>query len=191
VNRRAHHKSVDIAEDARRRAAAILDSAREEAGSIRRKSKEEIERQVGVLIRRKAARAELEAKRRFLLLREATIKRVWDAAEQRLQEMLRQPGYSEVLKRCAMRAARELGAGELVLTADPIGHDLLSAETLEQWSQEAGVRFLRAAKPASSWGGLIATSGRSQFDATFSTQLAAAHQSLRERVFELLSKGKA
>jgi vacuolar-type H+-ATPase subunit E/Vma4 len=182
---------VEIAEDARRRAAAILESAREEADSIRRRSKEEIERQVGALIRRKAARAELEAKRRLLMLRETTIKRVWDVAEQRLRELVRQPGYREVLRCCATRAARELGARELVLAADPIGHDLLSAETLQQWSQEAGVRFLRATKPASSWGGLIATSGRSRFDASFSTQLAAAHQGLRERVFELLSKGKA
>ena len=190
VGRRAQHRAVEIAEDARRRAAAILEGAREEADLIRKRSVAETEHQVTALIRRNAARAELEAKRRFIALREAPIKRVWDAAEQRLREVVRQLGYVDVLRACALCAARELGAREVVLAADPAGHELLTPETLERWSQDAAVRFLRTPEPASAWGGLIATSGRSRFDATFPTQLAAAHQSLREQVFEILSKGK-
>jgi V/A-type H+/Na+-transporting ATPase subunit E len=190
VNRRAHHRAVEITEDARRRAAAILEEAKEESESIRRQSEQETERQVAALVRRNAARTELEAQRRFILLREAPMQRVWQAVEQRLRELVRQPAYRDVLKRCALLAARELGATELVLAADPVGHELVSPETLAQWSKEAGVRFLRAPEPAAIWGGLLATSGRSRFDATFPTQLAAAQQSLRERVFEKLSKGR-
>jgi len=191
VSRRAHHRAVEIAEDARRRAAAILEGAKEESESIRRQTERETERQVTALVRRNAARAELEGQRRFVLLREAPMQRVWQAVEQRLRELVRQSTYRDVLKRCALVAARELGATELVLVADVAGHELLSPETLAQWSQEAGVRFLRAPGPGATWGGLLATSGRSRFDATFPTQLAAAQQSLRERVFQLLSKGSA
>jgi vacuolar-type H+-ATPase subunit E/Vma4 len=189
VSRRAHHRAVEIAEEASRRAAAILEGATEESETIRRQSADAAERQLAALARRNSARAELEAQRRFIVLREAPIDRVWKAAEEQLRGLVRQPIYRDVLKRCALAAARELGVSELVIAADPVGHELLSPETLEQWSKEAGVQFLRAREPAATWGGLIATSGRTRFDATFPTQFGLAQETLRERVFRILSHG--
>jgi len=191
IRRRAHQKAVETSEEARRRAAAILEGATEQSESIRRQFQQDADRQIAALLRRNAARAELEAKRRFVLLREAPIEHVWQAAEQRLRELVRQPTYLDVLKRCVLRAARELSGGELVLAADPLGHELLSPKVLEQWSKEAGVTLHRANAPAKTWGGLLATSGRSRFDATFPTQLAEAELALRERVFKVLSGGEA
>jgi hypothetical protein len=69
-----------------------------------------------------------------------------------------------------------------------VGHELLSTEALEQWSEEAGVQFHRAKEPAATWGGLLATSGRTRFDATFPTQFSLAQVTLRERVFQILSQ---
>lgn len=189
VSRRAHHRALEIAEDARRRAAAIVEGANEESESIRKQSEQDAERQVAALVRRDAARAELEAQRRFVVLREAPINRVWHAAEEELRNLVRQPNYRDVLKRYAMRAAHELGGSEVLLAADPVGHELLSAETLAQWSKEAGVQFRRASEPVAAWGGLLATSGRGRFDATFPTYLAAAQTSLRDRVFQVLREG--
>ena len=163
---------------------------KQESESIRRQSARGRRRQLAALVRRNTARAELEAQRRFILLREAPIQQVWHAAEEQLRALVQQPGYRDILKHCALRAARELGDSELVLAADPVGHELLSAETLEQWSKEAGVQFHRAPEPAATWGGLLATSGRLRFDATFPSELALAQLTLRERVFDILSKGK-
>lgn len=188
VSKRAHHRAVETAEEAGRRAAAIVEGSKRESESIRRQSAEAAERQLATLARRNSARAELEAQRRFIVLREAPINRVWQAAEEQLRNLVRQPGYQDVLKRCALAAARELGVTELVLAADPVGHQLLSTEVLEQWSKEAGVRFLRAQEPAATWGGLLAASGRSRFDATFPTQFGLAKETLRERVFQILSQ---
>ena len=148
VSRRAHHRAVEIAEEAGRRAAAILESAKQETESIRRQSAEAADRQVAALVRRNFARAELEAQRRFIVLREAPIHRVWQAAEEQLRALVQQ----------------------------------------EQWSKEAGVRFLRGQEPAPTWGGLLATSGRTRFDATFPTQFGLAQVTLRERVFQILSQ---
>jgi len=188
VSRRAHHRALEIAEDARRRSTAIVEGANEESESIRKQSEQDAERQVAALVRRDAARAELEAQRRFVLLREEPINRVWREAEERLRGVVSQPNYPDVLRRLAMRAAHELGGSELVLAADRAGHELLSAEILEQWSKEAGVQFRRASRPSPAWGGLLATSGRGRFDGTFATYLAVAKTSLRERVFHVLSE---
>jgi vacuolar-type H+-ATPase subunit E/Vma4 len=188
VMRRAQQRAAEIEEEARRRADAILEDAKKESESIRRQSEQAAERQVAAAVRRNASRAELEAKRRFITLREAPITRVWRAAEERLRQLVREPTYRDILKRCALRAARELGASEVMLAADPLGHGLLSKEILEQWSQEAGVRFRLAPNPAGAWGGLLAASGRVRFDATFPTQLPLAQIILRERVFQILSK---
>lgn len=189
VSKRAHHRAVEIAEDSRRRAAATLDEAREESESIRRQAAQNVERQTALALKRNAALAELEAQRRFILLREAPINRVWQAAEQRLRDAVHQPVYLDILKRCALEAARELDTGDLVLAADPIGHKLLAPDILTQWSSEAGTLFQRAPEPAATWGGLLVTSGRSRFDATFPTQLLQAQVALRDQVFQILSKG--
>ena len=143
---------------------------------------------MAALTRRNSARADLEAQRCFVVLREAPIERVWQTAEEQLRGLVRQPIYLDVLKRCALAAARELGASELVLAADPAGHELLSQEVLSLWSKEAGVKFLLADQPAATWGGLLASSGRCRFDATFPTQFALAKETLREQVFHILSQ---
>jgi vacuolar-type H+-ATPase subunit E/Vma4 len=188
VSRRAHHRAVAIAEEAGRRATAILDGAKQESDSIRRQSGEAAGRQLAALVRRNTARAELEGQRRFILFREVPIDRIWHAAEEQLRGLVQQPIYRDVLKRCALRAASELGGSELVLAADPVGHQLLSTEVLDQWSKEAGVRFRRAQEPAATWGGLLAASGRFRFDATFPTLWAMAQVTLREKVFQILSQ---
>lgn len=188
VGRRAHHRAVEIADDASRRAAAILEGAKQEGESIRQQSVDAEARELAALARRNFARAELEAQRRFVVVREAPIDRIWRATEEKLRALVKQPGYRDVLKRCALRAARDLGVSELMLAADPVGHELLSTDTLDEWSREAGVRFQRAPRPAATWGGLVASNGRIRFDATFATQFGLARTSLREKVFHVLSQ---
>lgn len=190
VVRRAQHRAVEIAEEARRQAASILESAQGESDTLRRESERAIERQVAALLRRNSALAELEARRRSIQLREAPINDVWLAAEEGLRNLVGEPAYRDVLKACALRAARELGTNELILAADPAGHELLSIENLSTWSRQAGVQFFRAPEPAATWGGLLAASGRLRFDATFPTQLEIARVALRERVFQILLGGK-
>jgi len=188
VSRRAHQKAVQIAEDARRRSAAILAGAKEESETIRGEAAEDAERQATASARRYAARAELEAQRRFIQLREEPIERVWQAAEDQLRDLVKQADYLRLLERLAICAARELNAGEVILVGDSAVYSELSDELLAQWSRDAGVAFRRAAAPSGEWGGLIATSGRTRMDLSFRTRLAAARSRMRERVFEILNQ---
>jgi len=188
VGRRAHQKAVQIAEDARRRSGAILAGAKEESETVRRQAAEDADRQAARLRRRDAARAELEAMRRFIELREEPIEQVWKAAEERLRDLAKEPAYLEILKRLAFRTARELNASELMLAGDSAVQALLSDDVLDGWSREAGVRFGRATLAAVGWGGLIATSGRTRLDLSFATRLTSARARLRERVFDILNQ---
>ena len=191
VSHRAHQKAVQIAEDARRRSAAIVEGAQKESQTIRRDAMLDAERQTAALLRRNAARAELESQRHFIQKREQPIERLWCTAEERLRGIMKGPDYADDLKRLAFRAAHDLGTKELMLASDAVGHRLLTDDLLERWSQESGVRFQRATQPGARWGGLIAVSGRMRVDFSFATRLAFARAGLRERVFEILNREHA
>ncbi len=188
VGRRAHQKAVEIAEDARRRSAAIVEGAKQESETVRRQAAEDAERQAAASLRRHFARAELEAQRRFIELREEPIERAWHAAEERLRDLAKQPDYLEFLQRMAVRASGELHASEVVLNGDCTVHSLLTDAVLDGWSKEAGVKFRRAPAPSDAWGGLVATNGRMRMDLSFGTRLALARARLRERVFNILNE---
>jgi vacuolar-type H+-ATPase subunit E/Vma4 len=190
VIRHAQQRAVEVGEEARRRAEAILADAEKQDESLRHTQEEAIQRELATRQKRNVSRAELDGRRRFLQLREAPIDRVWRAAEEQLRNLTKQPNYRQVLKLCAIFAARELGVTELTLAADVVGHELLSVETLEEWSLQAGCSFTRARNSIQTWGGLLATTGRLRFDATFPTQLEWARTSLRESVFHALLEGK-
>ena len=188
IRRRAQQKAVDIEEAARKQSAGILSDATKERESIRTQFEQQAERELALLLARSAARGELEARRRFTIRREALIDSVWRAAEARLRELVKQPRYIDILRRIALQAGLELGGSEFVLAADPAGHELLSPATLERWSREAAAQFRRAPNPAPAWGGLLVSSGRNRVDATFPTRLSLARLTLRELVFQILSK---
>jgi vacuolar-type H+-ATPase subunit E/Vma4 len=190
VIRRAQLKAVRITEEAKRRAASIQNAAEEESTALRRRSEEATEKQITALSRRNAARAEMEARRRLAQLREEPIQNVWASTEEQLRKLVEQPAYLDVLKHLALRGAQEIDASDPVLAADPTGHKMLSTERLKEWSEEGRVQFHCAAEPADAWGGLIVTSGRFRFDATFPTLLYLARANLREMVFQILSKGR-
>lgn len=197
IKRRAQHRAREKEEGATKRSAAILTDAGEQRAVIERQVQQQGDIELALLLRRSRAKGELEARRHFAILREKPIEQVWKEAEARLRALVGGPEYQDILQRLAMRAVRELGspAGssreqrtEFVLAADPVGHTLLIPELLEQWSRQAQVKFVRSHNPADTWGGLLVTSGRNRFDATFSTRLAETQRTLRERVYEALTK---
>ena len=188
-------RTIGQSRSPKRRAAAPRPSSkapRQKAKPIRRESEQAAQREVAVLIRRNC-RARRTGSAAPLhpapgsADSAASGKRGRRAAAP-ARETTQLPRHSETLL-----PSTRLGNSEqrtLALAADPVGHELLSAETLAQWSQEAGVQFRRAPEAAATWGGLLATSGRVRVDATFPTQLATAQARLREQVFQMLSKGK-
>jgi len=124
IKRRAQHRALEREEDASKRTSAILAEANERRATMLRRLEQESELELAAMIRRNSAKGELEARRRFTILREQPIDQVWQDAEARLRALVAQPEYLDVLQRLALLAARELGPGEFVLSGDPVGHSL-------------------------------------------------------------------
>ena len=188
IRRSAQQEALNIEAEARRRAQAMLDEAQAQAAALRTHALEQAQNTAGQESRRLLAQAALAAQRRRLQAREELLAGIWQESEQQLRAIAAGPGYEHVLHRLAVAAAAGLAAPTVVLSADPRGQALLTPERLAAWSAAAGVQFVRAAAPASTWGGLIAADagGRREIDATFPTRLALAQQDLRESVARLL-----
>jgi vacuolar-type H+-ATPase subunit E/Vma4 len=189
ISRRARQRAVSLEAEAQHQISTILDQAQKDCESIRAQEERETAAALESIAQRSKAQGELGARREFTLRREALLDRVWAGAEERLRNLTResQP-YLEILKQLALRGARELGGAEILLAADPVGHPLLTPDRLKEWSAEVHVEFRRAGQAAQTWGGLLATRGRTRFNASFPHQLAAARDSLRERVFQILTE---
>ena len=179
--------------EAEARADRIREEARQEADNVRtelvRKARAESEQQR----RRQRAEANQAARRDYLTTREELLAQVWQQAEQRLRSLPDDAeAYTETLRRLTWRAVQTLGPGRLRLAADPKGHDLLTGQRLEEWSQAAGkeldieVTLECADEPIDTWGGLLVTDSeqRRRVDFTFATRLAVARDEVRDTLFQ-------
>ncbi len=180
-------------QEAEARAERIREEARQEADNIRtdlvRQARATSEQQQ----RRQRSATAQAARRDYLLVREELLAQVWQQAEQHLRQLPDDTAaYTDALRRLTWRAVQTLGPGRLRLAADPKGHELLTGQRLEEWSQAAGEEFdaavtlERADEPIDAWGGLLVTDTeqRRRVDATFATRLAVARDELRDTIFQ-------
>jgi vacuolar-type H+-ATPase subunit E/Vma4 len=186
LRRRARQTALTAAEAAKKQAAEVLRQADVRCEAIASEFERRTQKEVEAVRGRILAAGELQARERVLNSREELLTRVWNEAENHLRAVVSSPHYGRVLETLALLAARELGETSLMLASDPAGHRLLSPDRLENWSRMAGVAFQRAARPADTWGGLLAWNGRLRYDATFPTSLSMARQLLREETFRTL-----
>lgn len=190
----ARSEAKDHLAKAERQAEEIRAGAEEKAARVREELVNEARAHVELERRQRMAEARLTAKRNRLSAREEYLDDVWEQAEARLRDLVESDDYADVLRRLAWLAVETLGAGRLVLAADPGGHELLTEQRLRLWQEEArdtfgiSITFERAAEPAETWGGLIAeqADGRRRLDATFPTRLQIAREEVRDAIFHRL-----
>lgn len=194
VEQAAERKADDRKQEARRRAQDMIEEAEEDAERIHAEILEDARQRAQEKRRQRLTEARQAAMRQRLAAREEILDRVWERAENELRELVEEEAYSQVLNRLARQALQLLGTGQLLLAADPRGHDLLIDERLTAWSEEASeefdasVEFERAPEPLDAWGGLVASKNeeRKRVDARFSERLEIARSEIREAIFERL-----
>jgi vacuolar-type H+-ATPase subunit E/Vma4 len=195
VQKRADVQAADRVDRARQQATKIVDDAKARAADITRQTVADARRQADEFRRQRLAEARAKTRQQSLQAREEILHDAWEGAEKRLRDLVGGGDYPEILRQLAWLGVRTLGPGDLVLTAEPEGHQVLSKDRLSQWSKEASdefgspVTFERAPKPLDTWGGLLVTAkgGKEQMNATFSFRLQEARGELRDHVFHVLT----
>ena len=196
VHRVARSKARDKEMKAQRRAAEILEEARQEADQVREEILEQARSRAEALRRQRLAQVTQKAKLERLTAREELLEQVWDRAEKALRDRVEGEVYPQTLRRLAWLAVQTLGPGHLILSADSEGHKLLTEDRLQTWSEEASetfggpVQFEKAPDPLDTWGGLVAEreGGRERMDARFPVRLEDARIEVRDEIFRVLVK---
>jgi V/A-type H+-transporting ATPase subunit E len=195
VHRRAGGQAEERLRQAREQASKIIDDAKERAATISQQIVADAQRKAGETRRQCMAKARSKAREKRLQAREELLRHVWQRAEQRLRDLVGTQEYAETLRQLARLGVDTLGAGHLILAADPRGHRLLEPDRLSQWSQAAAdefgaaVIFEQGPEPLDTWGGLVVTAkgGKEQMNATFAFRLQEARGELRDHVFQVLT----
>lgn len=195
VEHRSRAEARRRREEAEEEADEICRSARVEARTLQKEILEDARGRREREERRRRAEGEAEIRKIRLEAREEPLEAVWEAARERLRELIGDSGsYVDVLESLALEAAGLLPVEEIRLASDPRGHDLLTEERLEEWSRRAqealdrSVAFRRGPDPAEVEGGLVATDseGRTRVDASFEARLHAARETLRDEILDIL-----
>lgn len=183
AQRRVEQRALEREAAAARRAAEILEGADADAAHTLEERHDRARLEADALRERLLAVGEMKARRLMVEHREALLDDVWEGAGRRLEALTRDASsYLATLRRLAALAARTLACDDIELAAEPRGRALLTAERLEAWGREDGVRYRLAEAPLDASGGLEASAGRLRFDGTFDARLGHAREALREAV---------
>lgn len=196
VHRIARSKARDREKKAQRRAEGILEKARREAEQVQEEILEQARAHAEQLRRQQLVQARQEALREKLTAREKHLEDVWEGAEKALRDLVEGEEYPQILRQLAWLAVQTLGPHRLILSADPRGHELLTEDRLQAWSEAAAeafdgpVQFEKASEPLETWGGMVAQreGGRERMDARFPVRLEDARIEVRDETFKALVK---
>lgn len=191
VQKAVRNKTNERRGEALQKTQEIIDSASNQADKLKQEIKQENLREIEENRIQRLAEANQRARRLILQAREELLDEVWDEAEKDLRELVHSDLYPQTLQRLAFLALPKLGPGQIVIKADPEGHQLLTKDRLNSWNSEAShlidgeVEFIRSDEPADCWGGLIAVDQdkNRQLDARFSERLRIAKDELRDEIF--------
>jgi vacuolar-type H+-ATPase subunit E/Vma4 len=170
-------------------AEGILDRSRvraeQERSAILEKARQEARRLKG----QATATAQLKARKEELEHREELLRRVFDAAEQRLREIGASKDMADVVPRLLQEALGQLRTSPAVVRADPRSRALLTKSVLDRIARESAVELVLGEPLADEGTGVIVQSpdGRLQFDNTLENRLGRMRAALRAEVYRVLT----
>lgn len=187
VRRRAEQRALGLEASTEAKAEKILEEGAERAEAIRATIQAEGRHAAEEACRQCLAVADLERRRRRLEAREARLRRVWEAAHERLVELAEGGVDPATLARLARHAARELGSDEVTVRLDEASLNHVSDEDVAGWADEDGPALRRDPEPLPRRHGVIAHAGRASIDATLEGRLEQARERLRAEIDALLT----
>ena len=183
----ARAEAEQIQTDAKAKADAICQHAKEQAESeskvILEHASVEAERLRGQVV----ATAQLKARTLQLEHREILLDQVFDAARQKLSSIQKRSDYDQIAAQFLREALIQLKADQAEIRADDATLKSLKAQTLEQISKELNARISVGKALESGLGVVVDTSkGRLHYDNTLETRLNRLQSALRSAVYHVL-----
>jgi V/A-type H+-transporting ATPase subunit E len=168
-------------------AKAVLDRAREEAGSITSDFKARAQAEAKEYVRRQVSLRELEARKAVLTEKGKMIDQVFEEALDELRRRDRETGHS--LTRDLLLKAVEVGDEEIMVS--PEDREAISSAFLKALNKELTATGRRGEVTLSEEtrnirGGFVLRRGRAEINATFETLLLMLRDDVETEVAELL-----
>ncbi len=188
-----------VLNEARSQAEQTLNKAREKAGAIRERAhrqaaaerKEILEHaaQEAERIRAQAvAAAQLEARNLRLEQREKLLNSVFEAARQQLPTIPHWKDYDQIAADLLREAVSHLGASQVQVRADEITRELLTERMLVDISEELQAELRLGEVLERGMGVMVETADKHlRYDNTLGTRLSRMQNSLRARVYQILT----
>ncbi len=184
----AQSEIEDLKSDLQARADTILARARAEAEQLRAEILEKARQEARRMKDQAAATAHLKARTLELEHREQLLKRVFDAAAERLGGVPTRKDFDAVVLRLLREALDQLRSGSAIIRADRASQAVLTKAALDLISREAGVDVKLGEVLEHGTGVWVQTAdGRLQFDNTLENRLARMQTTLRSEVYRLLT----
>jgi V/A-type H+-transporting ATPase subunit E len=187
-----------VLEEARAGAEKNLAEAREKADGLKRQASQQAAAERTKILAQATLEAErlrsqalaiaqLESRTSALEEREELLRRVFEAAQERLPEIQQSPAYNRIAPRLLREALHHLGAGSATIRADRATRKILSSSLLAKMARELKMD-IQVGEPLTDRIGVIAetTDGRRQYDNTLETRLNRLQAAVRPTVHRLL-----
>jgi vacuolar-type H+-ATPase subunit E/Vma4 len=184
----ARSQAEQILAEAREKAEAIRQRARQRAAAERKEILEHAAQEAERVRGQTVAAAQLKARTLHLEQREKLLDGVFEAAQQQLPSIQGWKDYDQIAVNLLREALTHLGAGSARVRADQTTQKFLTDQVLADISEELQVQ-LQAGPVLDQGIGVIAETmdGHLQYDNTLGTRLGRMQNSLRARVYHLLT----
>lgn len=184
----ARNQAEQILAEAREKADAVRQRARQQAAAERKEildhATQEAERVRGQTI----AAAQLKARTLHLEQREKLLDSVFEAARKQLPSIKGWKDYDQIAVDLLHEALIHLGAGSARVRADQTTQKFLTDQVLADISEELQVQLQAGPVFDQGIGVIVETmDGHLQYDNTLETRLNRMRNSLRARVYQLLT----
>lgn len=184
----ARSQAEQILAEAREKADAIRQRARQQAAVERKEILEHAAQEAGHVRGQAVAAAQLKARTLHLEQREELLDGVFDAARQQLPSVPGWKDYDQISVNLLREALTHLGAGSAQVRADETTHKFLTDQVLADISEELHVKVQAGPVLDQGIGVIVETmDGHLQYDNTLATRLSRMQNSLRARVYQLLT----
>jgi vacuolar-type H+-ATPase subunit E/Vma4 len=184
----ARSQAEHILAEAREKADAIRQRARQQAAADRKEILEHATQEAERVRGQALAAAQLKARTLHLEQREELLDEVFEAARQQLPSVRGWKDYDQIAVSLLREALTRLGAGSAQVRADETTQKFLTHQVLADISEELHVKVQAGPVLDRGIGVIVETmDGHLQYDNTLGTRLSRMQNSLRARVYQLLT----